>query len=450
MAVDRFGRYALGLLIAWGSSGSAACADQPYQRGRSEKDGQRPGRQIQLAAHTPSSTISTFALGQPVTLAFSVVGLRAGQTDLQLKLRFVDAMGRTVKQQLLAVQADREGTWRRQIAAPCQRMGFWRVFAALSNGVTLPKQGVSQRSGYLTYAVVPDPAERKLYSEKETFFGMNGLFSRQANVMPYLGLRWMYEPSTIAVRQYGYAWGQLEPDYPGQFAEDRERARAAGKPFPLNLFVHNSAYFVAGERKPWQVFSLPTLFYAPPKWAIVPGTDRGAYAELKPAAERHWRAYCLQAARAYCAQYPDREENIYQITWEPQGPGGDERLIRTYAIAYQALHEADPKALVIGPANSTTMLSRAWDERLLSKGLGKYLDGYSVHHYLSRLPNDPGDLGKNTRTKWDRRGGCGKSRPSSASTPAAICRCSRPNWVSTTTVTIPRRSSRRAPMSDRA
>jgi hypothetical protein len=25
---------------------------------------------------------------------------------------------------------------------------------------------------------------------------------------------------------------------------------------------------------------------------------------------------------------------------------------------------------------------------------GKYLDGYSVHHYLSRVPNDPGDLSK--------------------------------------------------------
>ncbi|MEO1995998.1 MAG: hypothetical protein ABGZ17_12055, partial [Planctomycetaceae bacterium] len=31
---------------------------------------------------------------------------------------------------------------------------------------------------------------------------------------------------------------------------------------------------------------------------------------------------------------------------------------------------------------------------VLSKGLGRYLDGYSVHPYLSRRPYDPGDLGK--------------------------------------------------------
>jgi len=35
-----------------------------------------------------------------------------------------------------------------------------------------------------------------------------------------------------------------------------------------------------------------------------------------------------------------------------------------------------------------------WDERVLRKGLGKYLDGFAVHPYLSKLANNPGDLGK--------------------------------------------------------
>ncbi|MBP87549.1 MAG: hypothetical protein CMJ64_12625 [Planctomycetaceae bacterium] len=353
-----------------------------------------PASGITLSANTPSSSISTFALGEQVKLSFRAAGMKPGQDDLKLALHFVDEMDQTVKKQSLEVKADADGDWVKEVAAPCAKMGFWRVFVALSNGVTLPKEGVSQRGGYITYAVVPDPTKRKLYGEKETFFGMNGLFSRQANVMPYLGLRWMYEPSTIAVRQYGYAWGQMEPDHPGQFAEDRAAARAQGKRFPLNLFVHNSAYFVNGQRKPWKVYSLPTLFYAPPQWAIIEGTTHGVHAQLKPEAEHHWRNYCMEAAKAYSEQYPDREENIYQITWEPQGPAGDERLVRTYDIAYKALHKADPKAMVIGPASSNTMLSVAWEERLLSKGLGKYLDGYSIHHYLSRVPNDPGDLSK--------------------------------------------------------
>jgi len=369
------------------SAGSCEPEDFPGMGG----GGTDPASTIRLSANTPSSSISTFALGEQVKLAFHAAGMKPGQDDLSLELHFVDEMDRTVKKQSLEVKANAAGKWEKEIAAPCEKMGFWRVFVALSNGVMLPKEGVSQRAGYMTYAVVPDPAKRKLYGEKETFFGMNGLFSRQANVMPYLGLRWMYEPSTIAVRQYGYAWGQMEPDHPGQFAEDREAARVQGKAFPLNLFVHNSTYFVDGVRRPWKVFSLPTLFYAPPKWAIIPGTAHGVHAQLKPEAEEHWRNYCIEAAKAYSEQYPDREENIYQITWEPQG---DQRLIRTYEIAYKALHKTDPKAVVIGPASSTTMLSVAWDKRVLSKGLGKYLDGYSVHHYLSKTPYDPGDLGK--------------------------------------------------------
>ena len=351
-------------------------------------------RGIVLSAETPSSSISTFALGQKVKLVVKATGLKPGQVDLKLNLHFVDETDRTVKRQSLEVQADKKGQWTKEVAAPCQKMGFWRVFIALSNGVTLPQQGVAQREGYMTYAVVPDPTQRKLYGEKATRFGMNGVFSRQANVMPYLGLRWMYEPSTIAVRQYGYAWGQMEPDHPGQFAEDRAAARAKGQVFPLNLFMHNSAYFVNGQRKPWKIYSLPTLFYAPPKWAIIPGTIHGVHAQLKPSAEKHWRNYCLEVAKAYTQQYPDRKENIYQITWEPQGAKGDKRLIRTYEIAYKALHAADPKALVIGPASSNTILSVSWDERVLSKGLGKFLDGFAVHPYLSRVPNSPGDLSK--------------------------------------------------------
>ncbi len=373
---------------------SLPLADDNIAAVRTKTEKSDPARPISLSANTPSSSISTFALGRQVKLGFKAAGMKPGQDDLKLELHFTDETDRTVKRQSLGVRANGKGEWTKEIAAPCGKMGFWRVFVKLSNGVTLPKEGVSQREGYITYAVVPDPTKRKLYGEKATRFGMNGLFSRQANVMPYLGLRWMYEPSTIAVRQYGYAWGQMEPDHPGQFAEDRAAARSKSKAFPLNLFAHNSAYFVDGQRIPWKIYSLPTLFYGPPKWAIIPGTTHGVHAHLKPAAEKHWRNYCLEVARAYTEQYPDRKENIYQITWEPQGAKGDERLIRTYEIAYKALHEVDRKALVIGPASSNTILSVGWDERVLRKGLGKYLDGFAVHPYASRVPYDPGDLGK--------------------------------------------------------
>jgi hypothetical protein len=341
-----------------------------------------PATDIVVSADTSRPDISTFSLGEQVKLSFNVAGMKPGQKDLDLKLRFFDEMDQLVKEQSLKVKADGDGKWTKEIDAPCEKMGFWRVFVRLSNGVTLREMGVSRRRSYMTYAVVPDPAERKLYGEKETFFGTHGNFSTQANVMPYLGTRWVIEPSSHALRTYGYAWGQMEPDHPGQFAQDRAAARAQGRPFPVNYFARYPTYVVNGQRKLWKVYTIPTLFMDPPKWAINPETKHGTMAALKPKAEEYWRNYCIETAKAYTEQYPDREENIYQITWEPQGFKNDERLIRVYQIAYKALHETDPKAMVIGPTSSGSMGSVAWDERLLSKGLGKYLDGYSIHPYL--------------------------------------------------------------------
>jgi len=344
------------------------------------QDETQPASGIVLSADTPGSDIGTFAFGEPMKLSFNVAGMTPGQKDLQLNLRIIDEMDRTLKEQSLKVEADATGKWATELLAPCDKMGFYRVFVQLSNGLKLPEQGISRRAGYITYAVVVDPARRKLYGEKESFFGLMG--PHVANVIPYLGVRWVLEPSAIAIRQYGYAWGQMEPDYPGQFAEDRAAAQAEGKPFPRRFYAHWPLFRVEGQLQRWEVYTLPTLFTRTPDWAIIPESRHGYRAALKPDAEPHWRNYCIEVAKAYAECYPDREEHIYQITWEPQGPEDAESLIRIYQIAYEALHETDPKAVVIGPTSSGSMGSVAWDERVLSKGLGKYLDGYSVHPYL--------------------------------------------------------------------
>ena len=335
---------------------------------------------ITLSADTSHPDLSTFVPGEPVTLSFQVAGLKPNQDDLQLKLRILDEMDRTLQEQTLDIRADAEGQWTQEVAAPCEKQGFYRAFVELSNGLTLPKQGISRRKGYLTYAVIPDPTKRKIYGEKESFFGMMGPLV--ANVIPPLGVRWVIEPSPIAVRQFGYAWGQMEPDHPGQFAQDLAAARAKGETFPKRFYQHWPLYTVDGQPRRWQVYTLPTLFVGPPEWAVIPGSRSFVTAALKPEAEEHWRNYCLEAAKAYAECYPNREERLYQITWEPQGFEDDERLLRTYEIAYKALHELDPKAVVIGPTCSSSMGTLEWEERLLSKGLGKYLDGYSVHPYL--------------------------------------------------------------------
>ena len=118
------------------SSWVLACDDVAAVRAK-VGEGDPEGRPITLSANTPSSRISTFALGQPVTLGFKAAGMQPGQDGLKLELHFVDETDRTVKRQAVAVRADAQGEWTKEIAAPCGKMGFWRVFVRLSNGCLL-------------------------------------------------------------------------------------------------------------------------------------------------------------------------------------------------------------------------------------------------------------------------------------------------------------------------
>jgi len=133
-----------------------ACAD-PSETGNApdrSTAGAESASRIVLSADTPDSSIATFALGVQVKLSFNVTGMQPRRSDLELRLHFVDEIDRTVKKQSLKVKADADGNWTKEIAAPCEKMGFWRVFVELSNGVTLSEEGVSRRSGYITYVAL--------------------------------------------------------------------------------------------------------------------------------------------------------------------------------------------------------------------------------------------------------------------------------------------------------
>src|SRR5690606_20037455 len=103
-----------------------------------------------------------------------------------------------------------------------------------------------------------------------------------------------------------------------------------------------------------------------------------------------WDAYCREAAKAYAAMNPDREERIYQITWEPIQPWGfkgkDEDIVRIHEIAYRALHEADPKAVAAGPTRGVDKNEVERTGAIFRRGLGRWVDAYSVHPYFAITP----------------------------------------------------------------
>ena len=343
---------------------------------------------LTLQGDTSRPDHSTFIQGEPVTLDFTVTGAGAGATDLRLRLDIVDEHERSIERRDVPMPAAAaDGACRVSVSAPNPRLGFYRVRAALSNGVTLSKLG-SRRAGFLTYAVVPDPAQRQLYPPEQTFFGMQGGFGKPP-VKPLLGIRWVLG---------GYSWRDLEPKRAGEFAEARRQGTAKARE-PL-----------AGEEN-WTTYRLPCLYMAP-AWAVEPATSSYCTGTLTPDGEKAWREYCLEVGRAFAAEAPQTQERLYQITWEPVYPWGykgtDEQLIRIYEIAYPALHEADPQARVLGPTGAG--ISRndvAWNATLLRKGLARHLDGFCIHPYHALPPEREGliDRTRELRTVIDQLAG---------------------------------------------
>ncbi|MFZ2655921.1 MAG: sugar-binding protein [Victivallales bacterium] len=348
--------------------------------------------EVQFTADTSRPEMSTYALGEDVVLEYEVKGLK--EKELKLELNIVDEFGREIEKKGIPISPDENGSWKYSCNAPNKKMGFYRVYSKLSSGMALPKLG-SRPAGFITYCIVPDPAKRMLYPDTETFFGMQGGFNKNVNIIPYLGIRWVFG---------GLAgWKNYEPERPGQFAEKIAKAKQEGKSLLKNGGL-KPTYEVNGKRQEWKIYPLASLFFIP-KWAAVPGTENYCTGVLTPEGEKAWKEFCFQGAKLQAEEYPDVNERIYQITWEPVYPWGfkgtDKDLVRIYEIAFPAIHSADPRAVVVGPTYSGVgKESLIWHNGLFKEELGKYIDGFSIHPYKSNPPERAG-LVENIRSLKD-------------------------------------------------
>jgi hypothetical protein len=332
---------------------------------------------ITLTGDTSQPDMSTFVIGNPVELTFDVDGLRNPNEPVSLNLSIVDENGAKIEDKQIPVQPDSNGHWQTKLAGPAGKLGFYRVYARLSDGIQLAALG-SRAEGFLTYAIVDDPAKRKNYGQMESRFGMQGGWGPWGDrVLALLGVRWVLDG--------GLNWKTNEPDHAGQFGPDQ-----------VAQWVHEGK-----QGGSWQTFTMPSLFNCP-AWACDPATLDYETGTLTPQGEKDWAAYCKVAAKAYTERYPDVPEHVYQITWEPIQPWGykgtNKDLVRIYQIAYAALHAVDPKAVVSGPTRGfTNQGDPQATENLFQLGLGKYLDGYTVHDYDSITPEQDG-MPKSIRT----------------------------------------------------
>ena len=148
---------------------------------------------------------STFVQGEQITLTFTVTG----DCSSTVNLAIVDANGTAIVSTSVPV-TNGVATY----TAPSSKLGYYRVNASLSDGIS-PQMLGTRPAGFITYAVMPDPATRVNYGDQLSHFGMQGGFAAsQGSVIPYLGIRYVLGVSSSGhqVRIYSTRLGHS----PGQ------------------------------------------------------------------------------------------------------------------------------------------------------------------------------------------------------------------------------------------
>jgi hypothetical protein len=330
-----------------------------------------------LSADTNRPNNSTYVPGESVEVTFQATGLPASKTT-SLAVKVIDEFANEISSSWVSMKADSSGRSSATFSAPSSKTGYYRVEATLPGGAVIANLGTRYR-GFISYAVVPDPAKRANYGDALTRFGMQGGFNHdQGNVISYLGVRYLLD---------GPGWSDLEPNYPGQFAEARIAALAKGQTVPFRIADNFAA---------WPTYAIPLVTQASvPGWAMEPGTGTKAWPAmgvLNTTGTQGISGFTKARAQQVAADYAGQSAHYYQMTWEPEFPGGwggtPAQLVQFFQNSYTAIHQGDPKAIVMGPTMFPS--DKAPMTQLWAAGLGNYLDAVSMHPYTQWPPEAHG------------------------------------------------------------
>ena len=348
------------------------------------QSGQGNPEAAKLTVETSRPNVNLFTPSEIIQLTFAAAGLPANEKQ-QLKLQYADEFDQVRATKDVDIVADANGRWSGAVEGLNDKLGFYKVFASLSNGTPLASAG-SRPAGYLTYAVTPDPYARPNLPQSECVFGMQGDYNDKTEiVMPFLGIRWYNKT---------YGWKYFEAINSGKFEKTVEKARTMkhdGYRMPLFPLNTKTTFEIGGKKLDWPASAYLTV-YDPPNWAIKPGSRSQVPTTgvLTPDGEKAWAVHCRKLASLFKEEGPADQRHFYEVTWEPNVPWGwkgtPAELVRVYQIAYQELHAADPKAVITGP--TLALSPSTYDEMLalFQEGLAKYLDVIDIHPYSQETP----------------------------------------------------------------
>jgi hypothetical protein len=135
-----------------------------------------------------------------------------------------------------------------------------------------------------------------------------------------------------------------------------------------------------------------------PSWASPTGKETHSYAPTSLAQMKDYMVKVgAESNRVRTTYFPQQRDNFYQVTWEPDADGGlpwrdsDANFIAMYRAVYDGIHQSDPHAVVMGPTYGSVQGNVASLRRLGPLGIGRYMDGVSIHGYydIGVTPSHP-------------------------------------------------------------
>ncbi|EIF28301.1 hypothetical protein BCh11DRAFT_03689 [Burkholderia sp. Ch1-1] len=329
-----------------------------------------------LEADTPSDGTRLFAVTKPFALVFATRPTQSDTLTWQIRdtWNVVRASGR------FPVAA---GATLSTLSCASSVAGYFAVSASLERAHGQLESRGSRPAGIVTFGVLPDPsaalpAVRFPYEDLHRFGGQGAAYLAPGQqccdgdgyrpVYTALGLSWVNDNRN---------WYMEEPKKPGTF----EPATKQLTPF-----------FRRGDLM--RLIQLDGI----PQWASPTGKETHSYAPTSLAQMKDYMARVgAESNRVRMTYFPKQRDNYYQVTWEPDADGGlpwrdtDANFIAMYKAVWEGIHHTDPHAVVMGLTYSSVQGNVTWMRKLGPLGIGRYMDGMTIHGYydIGTTPSHP-------------------------------------------------------------
>jgi len=329
-----------------------------------------------VEADTPGDGTRLFSAMKPFALVFTT---RAPQQDT-LNWQIRDTWNVVRASGSFNVAA---GTIASTLSCTSTVAGYFAVSASLERAHAQLESRGTRPAGIATFGVLPDtaaalPAVRFAYEDLHRFGGQGTAYLAPGQhccdgdgyrpVYTALGLTWANDNRN---------WYMEEPDKSGTF-----------DPATKEL----TRYFQRGDIM--RLIQLDGI----PKWASPTAAQTHSYAPTSLAQMKEYMAKVgTESNRVRSTYFPTQRDNYYQVTWEPDADGGlpwrdtDANFVAMYKAVWEGIHQTDPHAVVMGLTYSSVQGNVKWMRRLGPLGIGRYMDGMSVHGYydIGTTPSHP-------------------------------------------------------------